>query len=121
MTEVRYGSFTTVGVFDGDYKSMFDLIEKILDPMQSPVTANPGDDVMCWMKGNVLEGIVTDALVDSWVKEGTVYLLDQVGNESEMVYAGVNTEEHIIFLLFSASDNFIPSQIQMIDALVDLP
>lgn len=121
MLKVSYGSFSTTGIFDDDVRSMMNFTMKIFDPAQSPITPKPGDDVMCWMKGKVLEGIVTDAQLNTWVDEGTVYLLDQAGNKSDLVYSGVIPEEQVILLLFSAPNDYVPSQIKMLDALVDLP
>lgn len=118
---IGYGFFTTVGSLDDDVKSMMDFTNKIFGPNQSSIGPKPGDDVLCWIKGKVLEGIVTDATLSTWVDEGTVYLLDQASNKSDLVYAGVIPEEQVVLLLFSAPNDYVPSQINMLGALVDLP
>jgi len=121
MRSIGYGNFTTDGIFDGDVRAMMDLTEKIIDPARPFITPRSGDDIMCWMKGEVLEGTVSVADVNGWMEKGTVFLLDQVGKKSDLVYAGVNPEEQIFILLFSTKYSFMPAQIQMLNALVDLP
>lgn len=121
MKSIGYGNFTTDGIFDGDVRAMMDLTEAIFDPARPLITPRSGDDIMCWMKGEVLEGTVSVADVNSWMEKGTVFLLDQVGKNSDLVYAGVNPEEQVFILLFSAKYSFVPSQIQMLNAQVDLP
>jgi len=114
------GSFTNAGPVD-DVRSMMDLTEKFFEPGQAPIAPQPGEDAMCWMKGKVLEGSVTDTQSKTWINEGAVYLLDQAGNKSNLVYLRVIPEEQAILLLFSAPHDYAPAQIQMLDVLVDLP
>jgi len=121
MLKIGYGNFTTVGSFDGDVRAMMDFTEKIFDPARPLVTPKSGDDIMCWMKGEVLEGTLSVADVNSWMEKGTVFLLDQVGKKSDLVYAGVDPEEQDFLLLFSTTNSYVPAQIQMVDTLVDLP
>lgn len=121
MLKIGYGNFTTSGIFDGDVRAMMDFTQEIFDPARPLITPRSGDDIMCWMKGEVLEGTVSVADVNGWMEEGTVFLLDQVGKKSDLVYAGVNPEEQVFLLLFSTTNSYVPSQIQMLNALVDLP
>lgn len=121
MTNVGYGHFTTEGSFDDDVKSMMDFTMKIFKANEPPINPKAGDDVMCWLKGEVLEGMVTNSQLKAWVDEGSVYLLDQAGNKSDLIFGGVIPEKQSILLLFSAPYEYTPFQIQMLDALVDFP
>ena len=76
---------------------------------------------MCWVDGEVKSGTATDELLQSWLDEKTVFLLDPSGAKAQLVFAGLDAAEQDLLLLFSVRRNFVPAQLQMPDVLVDLP
>jgi hypothetical protein len=121
LTKIGRGSFTTEGTVD-DVKSMMDYSNNLFAPGDPTILPNPGDDVLCYIKGWVYEGgSVTNAQLKSWVAGGKVYLLNRGGKKSTLVFAGVIEAEQYILMLFSAPREFSPAQLQLSDTLVDLP
>lgn len=121
MREVMYGKFTTEGIaFDVPGKMAF-VSGGVFGPDSPQVFPSPGDDVLCWVDGEVKSGTATDALVQSWLDDETVFLIDPDGVKSRLVFAGLDAGEQDVLLLFSAKRGYVPSQLQMPDVLVDLP
>lgn len=120
LSQIGVGHFTTEGVIF-DVESMMEFSNNLFTPGDPPITPKPGDDVLCYIQGEVYAGSLTDAQLKAWVDDQSVYLLDQASSKSALVYAGVIEEEQDFLMLFSAPRAYNPAQLQMPEVLVDLP
>ena len=119
LQSIGYGTFTTSGAAD-DWESMMDITSTIIERGQTIVPA-PGDDVMCYFTGRFIRGGATASQLQAWVDGDKVYLIDQAGNQSDLIFAGTNAQAQILLLFSAPSYEYAPIQLQMTDILVDLP
>ena len=92
-----------------------------MDRDSPEVVPLPGDNLLCWIDGEVKSGMATEEQVQSWLDEKTVFLLDPTGAKGRLIFAGLDAAEQDLLLLFSVKRGYVPSQLQMPDVLVDLP